>query len=147
MDKNFPLAFLIDQAQEQVDAAAKALGLLNKEVSDAEQKLTLLLGYRQEYQNRLQESAKAGITPKAMHNFREFTKKLDMAVNEQQRIIEQTKARRLNGQNDWQEKQKKLKSYETLARRHELQQAKIQAKRDQNEMDEFASKSYQKKDF
>ena len=57
------LETLIDLAQRDSDAAAKRLGAALKLVEDAEQKLAMLVGYRDEYARKLDTAQMDGITP------------------------------------------------------------------------------------
>jgi len=51
MPTSSSLKMLLDLAQNRSDAAARRLGELNSREQEAEQKLRLLLGYRQDYQS------------------------------------------------------------------------------------------------
>lgn len=143
MAKPFPLDPLIDLARERADDAAKQLGLLNKALSEANAKLELLLQYQREYQGRFDDSMRRGVTPNELRNFQEFLKKIEYAINEQKKQVQLCEQNLLAGQLEWQEKQRKLKSFETLSDRHKLQQAKTEAKREQKAQDEYSGKLYQ----
>ena len=80
MPISFSLNRLLDLAQTRSDAAARRLGELNSRQQEAEQKLRLLLGYRQNYQARFQEFAKSGIEQTEWQNFLAFMGKLDAAI-------------------------------------------------------------------
>src|SRR5450830_2083523 len=82
---------LIDLAQRDSDAAAKRLGAALKAVEEAEQKLQMLLGYRDDYANRLDQAQMAGITPFAYANFVAFVGKLDNAINSQKEVVKHAK--------------------------------------------------------
>ena len=56
------LETLIELAQRDSDAAAKRLGAALKAVEEAEAKLQMLLGYRDDYANKLDQAQMAGIT-------------------------------------------------------------------------------------
>jgi flagellar FliJ protein len=115
MSKIFPLQILIDLAKEQADIAVVKLGKLNRQRQDIDAKLELLLQYRQEYQLRFEESVRCGINMGELQNYRNFLGKLDLAIDQQRQLqvefVQIVKA----GQIEYQERQKKLKSFETLA--------------------------------
>lgn len=134
------LETLIDLAQRETDDAAKRLGAALKAVADAEEKLNMLVGYRDEYGRRFDESQQQGITPMAYRNFQAFMEKLDTAIKGQQEIVRHSKARGDQEKQLWQDCERKRMSYSTLRDRAEAQELKKEAKRDQKAMDEHASR-------
>ena len=142
MPTSFSLKMLLDLAQNRSDAAAAELGRLNSREQEAEQKLRLLLGYRQDYQVRFQEFAKNGMDQTEWRNFRAFMVKLDAVIAEQRKVLANSRNSRLAGNNEWRAQQRKLKSYDTLSPRHERAESQRAAKREQREQDEQAIKSF-----
>lgn len=134
------LETLIDLARRETDDAAKRLGAALKAVADAEEKLNMLVGYRDEYGKRLDASQQAGITPMAYRNFQAFMEKLDDAIRGQQEVLRHSKARGDQEKARWQEAERKRMSYSTLRERAAAQALKQEAKRDQKAMDEHASR-------
>ncbi|HEX8604688.1 MAG TPA: flagellar export protein FliJ [Pseudoduganella sp.] len=134
------LETLIDMAQSETDDAAKRLGAALKAVSDAEAKLSMLIGYRDEYARKFQENQQAGITPMAYRNFQAFMDKLDSAIHGQEDIVRQSMKRGEHEKATWQAAERKRVSYTTLRDREEVKQQKVEAKRDQKAMDEHASR-------
>lgn len=141
MPTSSSLKMLLDLTQNRSDAAARRLGELNSREQEAEQKLRLLLGYRQDYQVRFQEFAKNGIDQAAWRNFREFIGKLDAAITEQRNAVENSRNRMQAGRTDWHAQQRQLKSYDTLSQRQERAETLRAAKREQREQDEQTIKS------
>ena len=72
MAKQSALDTLIELAQRDTDDAAKRLGIALKAVDEAEQKLTMLLGFRDDYGIKLEAAQIAGMTPMAYRNFVAF---------------------------------------------------------------------------
>lgn len=134
------LETLIDLARRETDDAAKRLGAALKAVADAEEKLNMLVGYREEYGRRFDESQQQGITPMAYRNFQAFMEKLDTAIKGQQEVVRHSKARGDQEKQMWQDAERKRMSYSTLRDRAEAQELKKEAKRDQKAMDEHASR-------
>lgn len=134
------LETLIDMAQSETDDAAKRLGAALKAVADAEEKLNMLVGYRDEYGRKFQQSQQAGITPMAYRNFQAFMAKLDSAIHGQEDIVRQTRKRGEHEKATWQAAERKRVSYTTLRDREEVKKQKVEAKRDQKAMDEHASR-------
>ncbi len=141
MPSSSSLKMLLELAQSLSDAAARRLGRLNSREQEAEQKLRLLLGYRQDYQVRFQETAKSGIDQAGWRNFRAFMGKLDAAITEQRKAVSNSRDSMQAGRNDWHTRQRKLKSFDTLSRRQERAEFLRATKQEQREQDEQSIKS------
>jgi len=134
------LETLIDLAQKDSDAAAKRLGAANKLVEEAEQKLDMLVGYRDEYARKLDAAQVAGITPFAYHNFVAFIGKLDNALNGQRDVLKHAQFKADSERKTLQESERKRLSYRTLNERAASEALKVQNKRDQKQMDDHAAR-------
>lgn len=134
------LNMLLDHAQKRSDVSAKILGELTSHHQAAEQKLNLLLGYRRSYQEQFQEVSKNGIDHVEWLNFIAFIKKLDAAIAEQQQSVSVAQNNRAAGGKDFQSCQFKLKSYDTLSKRHQQTEMQQQVKFEQKEQDEHVCK-------
>jgi flagellar FliJ protein len=134
------LETLIDLAQRESDDAAKRLGAALKGVEEAEQKLQMLLGYREDYANKLDAAQVAGITPFAYHNFVAFVAKLDNAIGGQREVLKHAQYKRDAEQAAWQAAERKRLSYRTLTERAAAQALQLESKRDQKLMDDHAAR-------
>jgi flagellar FliJ protein len=132
---------LIDLAKRESDACAKRLGAALKAVEEGEQKLQMLLGYRQDYADRLDQNQVAGITPLAYQNFVAFLGKLEQAINGQRDMLKHAQYKAENERKAWQESERKRLSYRTLTERAALEALKIENKRDQKMMDDHAART------
>ncbi|HYD61000.1 MAG TPA: flagellar export protein FliJ [Noviherbaspirillum sp.] len=137
---NSALETLIELATSQTDEAAKRLGLAIRVCEDTEQKLTMLLQYREEYEARFQASLASGVTAAGYRNFQLFLEKLDTAISGQQRIVDDAKRRIVDERSTWQSCERKRMSYDTLATRVQKAEERKENKRDQKLMDEFATR-------
>ena len=135
------LETLIELAQRASDDAAKRLGAALKGVEEAEQKLKMLLGYRDDYAQRLDQAQMAGVTPFAYANFVAFVGKLDNAINGQQEVVKHAKYKSDLEKTAWQESERKRLSYRTLNDRAAAEALKIESKRDQKMMDDHAART------
>ncbi|MDB5867093.1 MAG: Flagellar FliJ related protein [Betaproteobacteria bacterium] len=141
MKSTFRLKVVQDLAQKQSDSAATRLGLLNAEAAKAEQKLNMLLEYREDYRARFRGTMNQDVHSAGWMNFQQFLVKLDEAVDQQRAAWEATRQAVLRGQSEWQSKQIQVKAYDTLALRHQSAQADRVKKFDQFVTDEFAARS------
>lgn len=135
------LETLIDLAQKASDAFAKRLGAAVKAVEDAEQKLQMLLDYRDDYANKLDAAQMNGITPFAYRNFVAFLDKLETAINGQREVLRHAQAKAEKERKGLQESERKRLSYRTLNDRAAAQALAVETKRDQKAMDDFAARS------
>ena len=150
MIKPFSLQPLMNLAQHQNDSATRKLGQLNKKQQSAQEKLETLQQYRRDYQIRLQESTQTGINPVELRNFQEFINKLDEAISQQLKAVEQSKLSTQIGRGEFDTTQRKLKSFDTLQQRHVEEQKKVAERSEQTALDEhtgrFASQKMIKAD-
>jgi flagellar protein FliJ len=135
------LETLVDLAQKESDAYGKRLGVALKAVDDAEQKLQMLLGYRDDYANRLDAAQMAGITPFAYRNFVAFLDKLETAINGQREVLKHAQNKAEKERKGLQESERKRLSYRTLNDRAAAQALAVETKRDQKMMDDFAART------
>lgn len=140
MATNSALETLIDLATNQTDEAAKRLGRAIRACEDTEQKLAMLLQYRDEYEARFKAGMISGITAAGYRNFQLFLEKLDLAIEGQEKIVQDAKQRIVSERSSWQSCERKRMSYDTLATRAQQVEQRKENKRDQKLMDEFATR-------
>jgi flagellar FliJ protein len=131
---------LIELATTATDEAAKRLGNAIRACEDTEKKLQLLMQYRDDYAARFQANLATGLTTAGYRNFQLFMDKLDTAIAGQQQIVADAQQRVGNEKTAWQTNERKRMSYDTLATRANKQVQLKEAKRDQKQMDEFATR-------
>ena len=131
---------LIELATKETDEAAKRLGRAVRAGDEAEQKLAMLLQYREDYMARLQANLLSGLCAAGCRNFQLFLAKLDDAIAGQQKIVQDAQKRLNNERSAWQGSERKRMSYDTLAQRALKQQQLKETKRDQKQTDEFAAR-------
>lgn len=140
MAKQSALDTLIELAQRETDDAAKRLGAALKAVEECEQKLTMLLGYREDYAAKLDAAQLAGITPMAYRNFVAFMDKLEIAINGQREVIKHAQYKAGTEKTAWQASERKRLSYRTLNERAATEALRRENKLDQKQMDEHAAR-------
>jgi flagellar protein FliJ len=145
MNNTFRLKVVQDLAIKASDGAALALGQLNAEVASQEQKLEMLLQYREEYRGRVRGTVNQDVNTAAWMNLQQFLAKLDDAIEQQRSAIGMAKAAALRGQNDWQAKQVKVKAFDKLEQRHNAVVDERMKKSEQRATDEFAARGHNSK--
>jgi flagellar FliJ protein len=140
MASSSALETLIELATTATDEAARRLGQAVRVCEDTEQKLALLVQYREDYEARLRNGMASGMTIAGYRNFQLFLEKLDAAIDGQQKIVDDAKRRMEMERGTWQENERKRMSYDVLAERAAQQEQRKENKRDQKMMDEFATR-------
>ena len=128
-------------AAKEVDLAAEALAHAMKVAEEAQNKQRMLTEYRQDYLKNLNHLLETGVSAETYRNFQNFFTKLDQAVMGQQEVVEFTKQQVKVQRELWQESQRKKLSYEVLSQRSDKRAHKIEQKKDQKMMDEFATRT------
>ena len=137
---NNVLRMLEEIAAREVELATDALAKAMKAVDEAQSKYDMLLEYRKGYQENLAANLAKGMTADAYQNFQNFFKKLDHAIAGQKDVV-LIAQQQVNVQRTlWQESQRKKLSYDVLISRSDKRIAKVEQKRDQKLMDEFATR-------
>jgi flagellar FliJ protein len=134
------LETLLELTQRDADEAVKRMGAALKAVDETEQKLQMLLGYRDDYANRLDAAQMAGITPMAYQNFIAFIAKLENAINGQREVVKHAQHKSALEKTAWQAIERKRLSDQTLSDRAAAEALRLENKRDQKAMDEHAAR-------
>lgn len=142
MAQSSALDTLIDLATKETDEAAKRLGRAIRVSEDAEQKLQLLLQYREDYLARFQSKLQGGLSIAGYRNFQLFLDKLEEAIMGQQKIIQDAQRRVGAERSAWQDSERKRISFDTLATRAEKAYLLKETRREQKQTDEFAARQF-----
>lgn len=140
MTTPFPLQTLLELSHARLDDAARRLGQLLASEQEGSKKLALLTQYRDEYHGRFLEAARQGLTPDQWQNFRAFLAKLDEAIAQQLRAVENSRQRTADGQKAWLAQRSKTRAFDTLSDRHHRAELKREGRLEQRLTDEHAAK-------
>lgn len=140
MAKPFPLQPLLNLAQQKNVAATRKLGQLNQQHQTAQEKLDALQQYRKDYQAKFQEAMQSGMEPADLRNFQDFINRLDQAIQQQLGVIEKTRNGVQTGRHELMDATRKMKSFDTLAQRHDKTERKLEAKSEQRTQDEHSGR-------
>lgn len=132
------LKMLQEISAKEVDMAAEALAKAMKLSFEAKTKQDLLFEYRQDYEKSLNKILEAGMGAESYQNFHHFFGKLDQAIAGQQEVVALADQQLKVHKQLWQESQRKKLSYDVLLERSDKRVVKIELKKDQKMMDEFA---------
>ena len=136
------LDILIEVAQADSDEALRLLADSIHQSASAQERLDLLVKYREEYFARFRESIKTGIHATEWRNFQSFIGKLDRAIGQQKDVLERARARVVEEQQGVLRERRRLDSYDTLRDRALATEQVEEARRSQRASDEFAARAH-----
>lgn len=140
MPKIFSMQPLVHLAHQKNEDATRKFGQLIQQQQAAQTKLQTLEQYRKDYQTRLQQEIQKGINQINLRNFQNFIRRLDEAVTQQRNILEQISRTIQAGRNELENTQRKMRSFDTLAKRHVEQEKKLEEKLEQRQQDEHTGR-------
>ena len=117
MSPTNPLDTLIDQSRRARDSAGRALAEEQRCREQTAAQLDTLQKYRQEYRQRLQEAMQRGVGATTLGDYNRFIHSLDQAIARARGALEQHQERVDSSRQHWQQRQRQLASYDTLATR------------------------------
>ncbi|MNG78259.1 Flagellar FliJ protein [compost metagenome] len=144
MKPQSPLITLRDLAQDAVEQATRQLGQVRKAQQAAEQQLSMLLNYQDEYRQKLNNQLSGGMESSNWQNYQQFIGTLEQAITQHRQQLTQWGEKVESAVKHWQDKQQRLNAFETLHTRAQSAQLQLENKRDQKLMDEFAQRSAQR---
>ncbi|AEF46153.1 flagellar export protein FliJ [Serratia plymuthica] len=144
MKPQSPLITLRDLAQDAVEQATQQLGQVRKAQQAAEQQLSMLLNYQDEYRQKLNHQLSDGMDSSHWQNYQQFIGTLEQAIDQHRRQLMQWGQKVDHAMKQWQDKQQRLNAFDTLHTRAQSAERQVENKRDQKLMDEFAQRSSQR---
>ncbi|EGT3571803.1 flagella biosynthesis chaperone FliJ [Citrobacter amalonaticus] len=139
------LATLKDLAEKEVDDAALLLGEMRRGFQQAEEQLTMLLDYQNEYRNNLNSDMSQGIASNRWINYQQFIQTLEKAVEQHRQQLTQWTQKVDVALNSWREKKQRLQAWQTLQDRQNAAALLAENRLDQKKMDEFAQRAAMRK--
>ncbi|MDE1514532.1 flagellar export protein FliJ [Vibrio sp. dsl-7] len=133
------LDFLLEQIQEQEDQAVLALSKARSELESYYQQLRQIEQYRLEYCQQLVARGQSGLTASQYGHLNRFLTQLDETLAKQRSAEQHFQLQVENSQQHWMSLRQKRKSYQWLIEKKQVERQQLQAKREQNQMDEFST--------
>ncbi|KGT90632.1 flagellar export protein FliJ [Enterobacter cancerogenus] len=132
---------LRDMAEQDLEQAVIHLGDMRRGVKQADEQLTMLLDYQDEYRNKLNTDMSGGISSLRWTNYHQFIQTLEKAIEQHRQQLNQWNQRLDQALSSWQEKHKRLNAYQTLITRATENALRQENRLDQKRMDEFAQRA------
>ncbi|HEX5678762.1 MAG TPA: flagellar export protein FliJ [Alcanivorax sp.] len=139
MTASNPLDTLIEQSRKARDHAGRSLAEDRRGQVQSAAQLDALRRYRQEYCRRLQDAMSRGIDAATLANYRRFIRSLDDAIDTALQALGQQDEKVAASQHHWQQRQRQLSSYDTLATRRAEQQRHREQRRELRDNDEITN--------
>lgn len=134
------IKMLIDLAHSRTDSAASRLGQIATQERELEQRLALLLDYRNQYRERFLESLQRGADRAGVDNHHAFMAALERAIAQSREQLDQLHQRRSASQEQWRHQRRGLKSFQTLDQRLQAGERAQAARAEQRSLDERAAR-------
>lgn len=136
-----PIDTLCDLAQKDLEKAAIQLGDARRAQKQADEQLTMLLDYQDDYRSSLNTNMCQGITSTRWYNYHQFIETLEKAIDQHRQQLLHWNSRVEKALSYWRDKQQRLHAYETLQQRALANELLIENRLDQKRMDEFAQRA------
>lgn len=135
------LQVLVDLAEHRSQEVARNLGQLIAHGEQGEAKLQLLRNYLQEYRARLDEAVREGLDGERLRNYLSFIARLERAIAQQAAEVASAQARIDREKERWREQERERRTYETLLDRRRLEVQRLEARSQQKQLDEIATRT------
>jgi len=132
---------IVDIKAAQEKNALEALGAAQRKLVSMQAQVDGLSNYRREYQDKFNLLGSGGVNISQLLEFRSFIDKLDKAILGQQQALNSIEAELAGKRKIWEELHHKTQSLQKVCDSARLVETKQEAKREQLEQDERASRN------
>lgn len=140
MAREFPLEMVRTVAHQRADDAARTLNGHASRLRSAEEKLTQLEQYRDEYQAQRVAAMRRGMQAGRLRDYESFLARLEEAIAQQRVDVDRARAVWEQALQYWQELDQRSQAMDTLRARHELSERSRENKLEQKGQDEAANR-------
>jgi flagellar FliJ protein len=131
---------IVDIKATQEKNALEVLGTVQRKLLSMQAQVEGLRNYRKEYQDRFDQLGIKGVNVAQLLEFRSFIDKLDKAIIGQEQVLGSIEAELMAKRKIWEELHHKTQSLQKVCDSALLVEMKQEAKREQLEQDERASR-------
>ncbi|MDP1969728.1 MAG: flagellar export protein FliJ [Methylobacter sp.] len=124
----------------QEKSALEVLGAVQRKLQGMQVQVEGLRNYRKEYQDRFDQLGSRGVNIAQLLEFRSFIDKLDKAIIGQEQVLRSIEAEVIAKRKIWEELHHKTQSLQKVCDSALVIEMKQEAKREQQEQDERASR-------
>ena len=127
---------VVKVAEGREQQAAKALGEAQTALNAAQQQLTELETYRDEYVQRFQQAGALGMGAARLEDYRHFLHKLGQAIEQQTQAVVQAEKLVAKRREHWFTHRGKVRMLDTVVSRYQAVEQRQEARKEQGEQDE-----------
>jgi len=140
MKKSQRIKTIVEIKATQEKNALEMLGAVQRKLQGMQAQVEGLRNYRKEYQDRFDQLGSKGVNVAQLLEFRSFIDKLDKAIMGQEQTLNSIEAEVKAKRNIWEELHHKTQSLQKVCDSALVVEMKQEAKREQQEQDERASR-------
>ncbi|WP_333878498.1 flagellar export protein FliJ [Methylobacter sp.] len=140
MKKSQRIKTIVDIKATQEKKALEVLGVVQRKLQTMQAQVEGLRNYRQEYQDRFEQLGIKGVNVAQLLEFRSFIDKLDKAIIGQEQMLSSVEVEVIAKRKIWEELHHKTQSLQKVCDSALVVEMKQEAKREQQEQDERASR-------
>lgn len=140
MKKSQRIKTIVDIKATQEKNALEALGAVQRKLMALQAQVDGLKSYRREYQDNFDQLGVKGVNVAQLLEFRSFIDKLDKAIIGQEQVLSSIEAELMTKRKIWEELHHKTQSLQKVCDSALVVEMKQEAKREQLEQDERASR-------
>lgn len=140
MKKSQRIKTIVDIKATQEKNALEVLGAAQRKLLTMQSQVEGLRNYRQEYQGRFEQLGINGVNVAQLLEFRSFIDKLDKAIIGQEQVLSSIETELIAKRKIWEELHHKTQSLQKVCDSALVLEMKQEAKREQQEQDERASR-------
>lgn len=140
MKKSQRIKTIVDIKATQEKNALEVLGAVQRKLLSLQAQVEGLRNYRKEYQDRFDQLGIKGVNVAQLMEFRSFIDKLDKAIIGQEHLLDSVEAELMAKRKIWEELHQKTQSLQKVCDSALAVEMQQEAKREQLEQDERASR-------
>jgi flagellar FliJ protein len=133
-----PVQQVLEQGEQQ---RARELGDGQRNLAEAEARLTELRTYHGEYLQAYRRQAQDGVTVTRLRDFQSFLARLERALVQQEKVVTHAREQVQHQRTNWQGAARQVKAVETVVGRWHSAEVRAGERRDQKESDERAQRT------
>jgi flagellar FliJ protein len=138
--KSQRIKMIVDIKAAQEKKALEAFGAVQRKYSTLLSQINGLKDYRKDYQDRFDQLGVNGVNIAQLLEYRSFIDKLDLAIIGQEQMLSSIEAELKSGRKIWEEQHHKTQSLQKVCDSALAAEMKLEAKQEQLEQDERASR-------
>lgn len=127
---------ILELAERHESQAAQALGAGRQRLESARSGLVNLQGFRASYAGRFEQAGQLGLSVHRLNEFRSFLHKINKAIAEQERTIQQLEAEIEALRQGWEDAHRKVLGMQKLVARLSAAEQEQEQRREQLEQDD-----------